>query len=233
MRVSGLITGLLALGIVGCGPSNVSLSMRVGTPRAASASQPLRQALQFDNGIAIDRIRITVRELELEQAGADEDSGGDADGTEVEKGPYLIDLSGQDLEGGVVKLLAAEVPAGTYGEIEFKIARVNHDETSAPEFADLIAAEASIIVDGTIDGAPFTFTTGLDEHQEYEGNLVVGEGQDNITLNIDPSGWFTGQNGTRLDPRVSDFRSGIEANIKTSIDVFEDDDADGSHDAED
>ncbi|HTO97468.1 MAG TPA: hypothetical protein VMK66_10535 [Myxococcales bacterium] len=34
----------------------------------------------------------------------------------------------------------------------------------------MIAAQASIIADGTIDGAPFTFTSGVTVEQELEGN---------------------------------------------------------------
>jgi hypothetical protein len=87
-----------------------------------------------------------------------------------------------------------------------------------------------VVVNGTYRGAPFTFSSSLDEEQEREGTFTLGDGNDNITLDIDPSRWFVGAGGTTLDPSSTANRSQIESNIKASIDVFDDDDRDGRDD---
>ncbi len=237
-----LAAALAALTGCGMGSSQVSLSARVGKPATAQGAGQLRQGLEVSTGLDISRIRVVVRELELEAAagtvlpgssddddGGFDDSGSDDSRVEIEQGPFLIDLSDDALSGQAVKLVDAVVPAGTYREIEFKVQKLMGAERNDARFADMAAADASIIVDGTIDGAPFQFVSSLDEEQELEGNIVL-DGTDNITLNLDPSGWFTGASG-RLDPRVASNRSTIEANIKRSIDVFDDDDHDGFDDS--
>lgn len=229
IRTYAIVLLLTAALGVGCGGSaSVSLSSRVGAKRLGSSGGALQQALQLPNGITITRLRMVIRELELEQpesSGASEDN----DGEDLEKGPYLIDLSAAQLEGGAVKQLSAEIPAGTYKEIEFRIQKLMGKERDDARFKEMVDADASIIVTGTVDGAAFEFVTSVDEKQEFEGNIVVGEKNDNVTLNIDPTGWFTGTAG-RLDPRDNGNRSKIEANIKNSLELFEDDDSDGSHD---
>lgn len=214
--------------LAGCGgPAQVTLSARVGAAKLATSQQPLKQGLTLDNGIAIDRIRIAVKELELTPVGAA--STDDSHKLEIEKGPYLLDLSGAALDGSVVQLLASEIPSGDYHEVEFKISPVG-DDTSDASFDDLKKANASVIVDGTIDGAAFSFSTGLIAEQEYEGALTVASGANNITLNIDASKWFVDATGARLDPTSAAAKSAIEANIRASLAAFEDDDHDGSHD---
>jgi hypothetical protein len=53
-----------------------------------------------------------------------------------------------------------------------------------------------------------------------------------VTLSIDPKSWFAGGAGTRLDPSDAANRRAIEANIKASVDAFEDDDRSGHDDRE-
>jgi hypothetical protein len=62
--------------------------------------------------------------------------------------------------------------------------------------------------------------------------VVVGAGSSNVTLSIDPAGWFRSGTG-RLDPSVAADKAAIEANIAASIDVFGDDDEDGHDDGGD
>lgn len=233
-RTAGLMAAVAMF--AGCGgTSAVSLSARVGA-RQAAAQQPLKQGLSLDQNITVDRIRLVVRELELRSTtgvsatpdggtNVSDDRGGDDHGAraELEKGPYLIDLSSTQLDGNIVQLLATEIPAGSFREIAFKIA-------PAPGLA---TGNASVIVNGTIDGETFEFASGLKREQEYEGTLTIGDGQDNVTLNIAPAAWFTDASGARLDPRDAGARAQIEANIAASIDAFEDDDHDGSHDVGD
>ena len=148
-------------------------------------------------------------------------------------GPFLVDLSGATLDNGTpAQLTAASLPAGTYREVRFKIHRPQSSESDATAVAgmqDLISAGASIIVDGTIDSVPFSFTTPMDVEQRLEGNFVLGANS-NLTLNVDPSTWFGTSGSGRLDPRQSSVRSQIEGNIQRSFKAFRDDNKDGHED---
>jgi hypothetical protein len=75
-------------------------------------------------------------------------------------------------------------------------------------------------------GQAFTFTSSLSAAQKKEGSFVVGAGSANITLSFDPALWF-GAAGARLEPRVEANRAAIEANVRGSLDVFQDDDRSG------
>ncbi len=206
--------------LCGCGGSSkVSLSARAGA---------LTQNLTLANGISVTRVRLVIATLKLEPADGNE--GEDEDDKEIEAGPFLVDLEGAALDGGIRRVFDADVPDGEYKQVKFRIHKLSEENKPAdPAFADLVAAKASILVDGTIDGAAFTFASSLDEEQERESKVSIGADGENLTLNIDPAGWFTGSAG-RLDPRVGDNRSAIESAIKKSIDVYEDDDEDGHED---
>jgi hypothetical protein len=81
--------------------------------------------------------------------------------------------------------------------------------------------------------APLHLRLDLSEQQQFEGTFEVGSGADDLTLNVDPAGCFVGAGGNFLDPREAANQSAMEANIRRSIDVFEDDDSDGKEDDDD
>lgn len=230
----------------GCsaGPLGVDLSARVGA--APAAGSKLVQGLEAGNGIAVDRVRVLVRRLRIEREGehdgseldsSDDKSSASGDDSEVElkAGPLLVDLTGAALDGAqVVKFTELKVEPGFYDEIKFKVAKISSDEVGGNAgLAEMQQSQASVIIDGKIDGQPFKFVSGLEVEQEREIRFEVSESSENVTLSLDPRGWFTGSSGTRLDPRQSDARSTIESNIKRSIDAFDDEDHDGGEDHDD
>ena len=93
---------------------------------------------------------------------------------------------------------------------------------------------ASAIIEGTFDGQPFIFVTALEAEQELEGRFVVTDKSANVTFDVDSSGWFS-KDGVRLDPSDPANRAAIEANLRNSINAFQDDDGIGheNHDADD
>jgi hypothetical protein len=207
---------VLGAALAGCGGPNLSVSVRAGAPAASNA------ALTAGSGIVLTRVRIVIRKIELEQAGTSEMD-------EVASGPYLLDLSGPALEGSVQRVLDATFTPGTYSEIKLEVHKPDSGETAAnAELQEMVDAQASIIADGTIDGAPFSFRTAVDTEQTFEGEVVLSDGS-NLTLSVDPTAWFT-SGGGRLDPRNEANRSAIENNIQKSFAAFRDDDHDGRHD---
>ena len=217
-----IIATVLVGMIAGCGGSNLSLSVRAGAATATANAATTSAALTAGTGITLSRVRIVIRKVEMEQAAT-------AEMDEVASGPYLLDLSGATLDGAVGKVLDASFTPGTYNEIEFEVHKPQTGETAANgDIKDMIDAGASIVVDGTIDGAAFTFTTAVTAEQKFEGNLTLASGS-NLTLNVDAGSWFTA-NGARLDPRDEANRSQIENNIQSSFKAFKDDDHDGHAD---
>jgi hypothetical protein len=201
-----------------CG-SNLSVS--VSTKPAATGSS---RALSVARNIDIQRVRLNVGRLKLEgrasggavSADGDRHDGGEGENDEIEvrQGPFLIDLDADALNGAVTKVFDADVPPGTYEEFKFDI------------FPSAALQNSSMIVNGTIAGNGFAFTSSLSAQQKKEGRFVVGGmSTANITLSIDPTGWF-GSSAAQLDPTEAN-RAAIEANIRRSIDIFQDDDGDG------
>ncbi len=210
--------------IVACGGSNLSLSVRAGAPAASSARD-----LTLSNGIVLTRVRIVVREIKLELAKSPDAGSGDFEEHEMAVGPYLVDLSGASLDSGApAELTSASLPAGTYKEIKFKIHRATATESTDPGIQAMAAAGASIIADGTIDGAAFSFSTPMDVEQELEGNFALASGG-NLTLNVDATTWF-GSATARLDPRDPSVKGQIESNIQHSFKAYRDDNKDGHED---
>jgi hypothetical protein len=213
----------LAVLIASCGGQSLSLSVRAGPPATRTLS---RSALTVANGIVLNRVRVVIRKVELEKAGTLEMD-------EIASGPYLLDLKGTSLDGGgVAKVFQADFTPGTYSEIKLEIHKPEPGEVGVNAvLTDMINNNASIIADGTIDKGTidgvvaFSFATAVSAEQKFEGNLVLNNGS-NLTLNVDPSIWFTSSTG-RLDPTDPANRSQIESNIQSSFKAFKDDDDDG------
>ena len=230
-----LIVSSAALLVLACTrSSSAPVSFSVATATTATASS----ALVVAGNIDVQRVRLNVGRLKLEAKGSgtefdgehdDDHDGGMADGgtgdvgeVEISQGPFLIDLDAAALSAGAVtKVFDAQVPAGTYQELKLEI------------FPSAALQNASVIVDGTVAGKAFSFTSALLAKQKKEGSFVVGGTTANITLLIDPQQWF-GTAAAPLDPTVETTRAAIEENIRRSIDVFPDDDSSGheNHDGD-
>jgi hypothetical protein len=222
-KTSALLLALAAALLGGCGSPTLSLSARAGGAPAAGLA---RGALSVAGGATIDEVRLVIRRVRLD-AGGGSDGGSGSSEVEVAAGPFLVDLAGALLDSGAVAtVLDAEVKEGTYRRLRFDIHKLSGGEATGD--ARLAAmAGTSVVVTGTFHGAPFTFSSALDEEQEREGTFQVGSGSNNVTLSIDPSRWFVDGSGAGLDPSDPSNRSRIEASIKASIDAFDDDDRDG------
>ncbi len=230
-----LIVSLTSLLVLACArSSSAPVSFSVATTTTAKASSALVVAGTID----VQRVRLNVGQLKLEaQAGGTESDGehddgedggmtdggtGDVGEVEISQGPFLIDLDATTLSAGAVtKVFDAQVPAGTYEELKLEI------------FPSAALQDASVIVEGTVGGKAFSFTSALRAKQKKEGSFVVGGTTANITLLIDPQQWF-GTAAAPLDPTVETNRAAIEDNIRRSIDVFQDDDRSGheNHDGD-
>ena len=218
------VVALLAACSGGSQSSSLSLSARAGSVNATTTTTTPPAA----TGVSITRIRVALRELELRSRDGSQRA-------EIALGPVVIDLGAADLtSAGVEKILDSTVPAGTYDKIKFKIHRLQAADASVAGAADLVAKNASILIDGTFNGTAFQFATALEAEQELEGKFVIDAKSQNITLNFDPSKWFV-SGTTVLDPSDAANKLAIEANIRASLAAFQDDDGVGheNHHGED
>jgi hypothetical protein len=236
------LAGILLVG-AGCGSGSksqagsarLSVSAKAVTAPAAATTS----GLDLGAGITINRVRVALSEIGLEATAAtsasvsvttsDDSAGHDVgeDPGEVKVGPFLVDLSGTALAGGSIsQVLDADVPAGTYRELRIVVAPV-----AGATGALATLGGNSVVVDGTVDGAPFTFSSQLISVQKRESTVTADSGSSNVTLTVSPAGWFKASDGSRLDPTIAGNRSAIELNIGSSIDAFDDDNGDGHEDA--
>jgi hypothetical protein len=213
----------------GTGTARVGLGARAGTAASTLAAARGQQAqpLDLNNGVVVTRLRVALSEVALVTAA----SGSDG---ELKAAPVLLDLLQPDLESGTSREVAlAEVPAETYRELKFKIHKPALTDPGVSVDNGLFwmaSDDASVIVDGTVDGEPFTFTSGVDAEETLEGSFDLGDGDHYVTLNLDPTGWFGGANDARLDPTIDSNRPRIEDNIRGSFKAFKDEDHDGRED---
>src|SRR5437763_2480222 len=207
------LVALLAACSGGAKSSSLSLSARAGSVAATTPTTPPTTV------VSLTRLRVALRDLELRARDGSKRA-------EIALGPVVIDLGSADLtSAGVQKVLDSTVPAGTYDKIKFEIHRLQAaDKVAGAD--DLVTAGASILIDGTFNGTAFQFATALEAEQELEGKFVIDGQSQNITINFDPSAWFT-SGTTVLDPSDAANKLAIEANIRASLNAFQDDDGVG------
>lgn len=241
-----LATGLLPFFVfvfLGCdgddgvGPvtgGRISLSTKYTSSQMMPKMGSSPSGISAVDSIEVTRARFLLREIEFESVLGDS--------LEFEAGPLVVELS---LDGSVTTVAVADVPLGSYDEIEFDVHRVDSSDladqnlVNEPAFQDFMQDERySIIIDGTVFGpqgaVPFQFRSRVDEEQEYILNppLVLNtEGQvTNVTLIISSANWFLATDGSLLDPTDPNSEDQISDNLKTSIEADKDDDKDGEAD---
>ena len=242
LKLSAAIAALM-LGAVACdstdtGRQPVTLSFSTKAPVLSIASnETVAYDITVTNGantLVITKAQLVLRELELKFSETATCTSGDASDSceELQFGPMLIDLPVTD---AVLSPITAQVPAGTYREIEFDIRRPQTDPADVafvavhPEFNNV-----SIRLEGTYNGTAFVFTSQLDQEVQidFDPPVVITDGNNNVTIAVDIRSWFTNTNGTLINPATANpgqpNASIVSEKIKTSLRAFEDDDKDGS-----
>ncbi len=190
---------------------------------------------------AVDSIRVTkarfvLRDIKFKTAGEDSAT--------FKTAPFVLTLN-----LGETPQTVAVVPMkfGTYRRVEFDVQRVEQPNISAlpaadqAQFADFLAGERySIIVegmvykDGSTTGTTFIYRSKVNAKQKIDlsPELVISEGSTstNATLLISSARWFRAQNGSLVDPALTQSEGVIDENLKSSIRVFKDNNKDGSKD---
>ena len=226
-----------------------SSSIAASTSAAGSRTPaPASFDVVGSDALVISRAQLVLARMELVRAGAtctSDDAAGDDDNhaddhdcAELELAPSVIDLP---VNGTVVDALTVSVPAGTYSSLEAKVRPVRGNSGHGHGSAAFLAAHpelegVSVLVQGTFNGEPFTFTSDVSTgaEQRFDPPLEVGDSPLNLTVHVDLATWFASSSGGLIDPRAAgpDTRNGriVADNIRRSFRAFRDDDHDGHDD---
>lgn len=235
----GLSVAASALGVasvVACSGDSTGLAAngngQIGFMAASSAGANLDVVPETIAGhsLNITGVNVTISRAELKQAHEDNCPGDDDDDDdhphafgstqscgELKVGPATIALP---LTGDVVTVPANAIPAGTYREIEVRLARVE--------------------LMGTFDGKAFDDTVPVRAKGEIEFDtplVVTADTPVSITVSLPVNDWLKNQDGSLIDPTTLSTDPSallrVKLNISRSVRAFEDHDHDGHEDHDD
>lgn len=214
----------------------VSLSFSSGTP--------LQKV--NDGALELTEVKILLRDIKLEmEDGIEDENENEGEGEHenddggsytLRVGPFVINLN---LSGMTTDFVVANIPAGLYEEVKFKIHQIEASETSPdPEFkeGDDSSLRYSVIVKGLYNSDTFVYKSRKSAHQklEFEPPIQLLENSElNLTIKVDPYNWFY-KDDILMDPSDPANENDIDNNIEESFEeAYEDDDHDGDHDGDD
>lgn len=158
--------------------------------------------------VELTSFKLNVKEFELEFDLDDDDYDDDKyddfydfdDEIELE-GPFELDIL-----KGEIDFITANVPVGTYEELEFKIAR-SRDSNS-----DLFGK--SIVIEGAINSVPFIFWHDFEEEVEVDFDdpkmdFKVNQNTTNLTIGFDLGLLINGVDGIDLSQAIDGNNDGV------------------------
>lgn len=260
-RITSLAVLLGAASLAACaegtGPNGanrpVSLSFSTSATATASASPSLTpsRSVSFTSGansLVITKAQLVLARVELQRVGATcastASAGDDQDDehscAELELAPSLIDLP---VDSSVATALGVSIPTGTYSSLEAKVRPVRTEErggtgssaflTAHPDFAN-----ASVRVEGTWNGTPFTYigTPRAEIETEFNPPVTVDTAKVNLTIHVNLASWFRDASGALVNPATANAGGAnatlVSSNISRSFRAYRDDDRDGRDDQE-
>ena len=150
-------------------------------------------------------------------------------------GPYLVNVP---VNGGDGARVSVAVPAGTYSSIRLWLHKVTSGDSADVAFrqANPDVRDISLRLEGTFNGAPFTFVSDVNAKLTVPLTepLVVGTGGDDVTVTIDLSTWFLRSSGGLYSPAAANtsgqVRAQVQNNIRNAFRAFTDKNRDGRED---
>lgn len=246
VRIARPLLGVLALaGLVACDATtrpNANARVEFASPAVAGLSALTADSaglvITGTNGtLTITDIKLIVDRVELRRATVatcadsarshDDDAHDDDDCPAFRTGLFVADVP---VGTGAVTVAAAEIPAGTYTALKFKVKDLEVDDDDDDDvgmatrlqaiLTQLRAAhpdwpgQASLMVIGTFTptgGTPQTFRTYFEAEIEIESPLtppvVIDSTNTGIRVDLRPDLWFRNADGTVWNLSVLDFAS--------------------------
>lgn len=223
---------LCALALAGCSNGSEG-QVKLGVDVAAITVSGTETSSDTSNSsdLVLSRVRILVSTAKV---GYIDDQKGD--GPAAESGPVVIDLTADEIANGAHRDFdLGTLATGTYGGAEIEIEPLDADDApSGDELADFLSSGASVIVDGTYQGASFQFAGHFLAEQGTDGDVEIDEGSPvTLALTVDASSWFKDAAGAILDPTDAAQHDALAVAICETLDTQvqgEGPAGDGSHD---
>jgi hypothetical protein len=200
MARSFIASLVAAVALMGCGSSSgtageVKLGVNVAALRTTVAAA--NETTATDSALVLTRVRVLVNHAKIgyihEQA----------TGPAADIGPFVVDLTAEEIASGARREFSlGEIPADTYGGAEIEIEPLDADSTATDAaLDDFRAAKASVLVEGTFNGASFQFAGHFLAEQGTDGDVVIDASNPAaLEMTVDPAQWFLDSAGAEVDP---------------------------------
>ena len=185
--------------------------------------------------LIVTSAKMVLRDVRLQGASANcvaNDSTLTAGCATVRLRPMLLDLPVNGTDGGRVTVTS---PRGTFSTVKLDLHKPV--ATDAADAAFLLTnptfADASVRLEGTFNGAPFTYTTDVSETLTVPLTAAVSGSNEtqNITVVVDLAKWFWGAESGLYSPTAAGepgaVADAVKANVRTSLKAFRDQNRDG------
>jgi len=211
--------------------------LSVQTASASSSVTPVAGTSSNSNGgtttstsgstIKIDTAKVLIKKVEFHNQ--------IEDSTEFEAGPFILDLN---MDTTVTQIGISNMPHGTYTSVSFEIHKP--EPGNAITDSDFVAGpkedqKYSVVVKGFYNGKHFVFKSqrSAEEHIKLNPPLIVSDtlSSYNATIQVNVNSWFTGRNGSTLDPTNPQNAEMIDRAIQRSFRGFKDNNEDGHEDS--
>lgn len=214
---------LIALAALACVPvlagcsSGAAGEVKLGVDVAAirtTANQTAADGSSAD--LVLDRVRILVATAKIGYINEQ------ATGPSAEVGPYVIDLTADEIANGAHREISlGALETGTYGGAEIEIEPLDADDSpSGDEFADFVSTGASVLVDGTYNGATFQFAGHFLAEQGTDGDVQIDAATPvALAFTVDASTWFKDAAGAVVDPSDSAQHDALAVAVCKTLDT--------------
>jgi hypothetical protein len=255
-----LLAGAAACNDGSSGPGARTVTMSFRAPSTTASSEVSADATASENSsvqrtadglivtsgddeLVITSAQIVLRNVKLQPSS--ETCSDDSEESESESddeadncatmfvGPLLIDIPTDAVAGSEISVV---IPEGSYRSVQLRLHKISSNATADaafraehPEFND-----ASVKVVGTYNGVPFTYMSDVTAtvNLPMPSPIVVGDEEQDLTVEIDVASWFKTSSGGLLSPLLTDVQAKqlIRTNIRTAIRAFRDNNQDGEED---
>jgi hypothetical protein len=213
-------SGEVKLGVdvapIGSAASAIVVGAVDGVDASGAADQVGASTSAATGGLVIERVRLLVAHAKVGY------TGGGSDGADAEAGPFVIELSKDEIANGAHREFSlGQLEAGTYGGAEIEIMPPDGSGSSSdPSWAEFVSRGASVLIDGTYKGAAFDFAGHFLAEQGTDGEVTIDPSTPvSLAMSVDPSTWFEDASGAPVDPTDATLHDATAVAICKTLDT--------------
>lgn len=217
-------------------PASVGPAEAPGVSASVGASPGPRRTITAVDGagdtLTVQAAMVLVENMQLHRRGSGDCGSGDACvATDVDR--LLLELPTDTTQDVRSVGLVGQIDADVYDEVRYELGLVQASDTAAVDsFPELEGS--SMLVKGSFNGTPFTFTSDLETSVAVTLSPVLDVTDSptatNVTMSAPVPQWFIGPDNTFMDPTSPSNAEAISQAVAESFTAFPDADADGEPD---